>query len=213
MADWPAHITMSRSRPALLSPTRFMRRIADAPDPLRLGRAAILLLAAGYTIAIAVLWIAGARMTIPAWLPIPDEQYYLVETFFIGPLTIVLWFVAGWVGHQSARRVGGRGALGVTLALLAFAIATSSLATLLPDLITGALFLIGALPQERWLEMTSSGFWQGVVIGYLSLYVIGFAVLFPIAIRVGEGVSRRAAWVIGWLCFAVYQVPYLIVVR
>ena len=83
----------------------------------------------------------------------------------------------------------------------------------MPDLITGVLFVTGALPQAEWLEMTSGGFWQGVVIAYLALYLVGFAVLFPVAIRVGEGVSRGAAVAIGWLKAAVYQVPYVIVVR
>ena len=204
---------MSRRRLALASPAHLMRRIAETRDPLRVGRAAILLIAAGYTIAIAVLWIAGAKMTIPAWLPIPEDQYYAVETFFIGPLTIALWIVAAWVAHRLAGRVGGRGTFRITLALLAVAIAIASLATLVPDLITGALFVTRALPQDEWLEMTSGGFWQGVVIGYLTLYLVGFAVLFPVAVRVGEGVSRRAAVAIGWLSFAVYQVPYLIAVR
>lgn len=204
---------MSRTRLALASPAHFMRRIAEAPDPLRLGLTAILLIAAGYTFAIAVFWIAGAMMTIPAWLPIPEDRYYLVETFFIGPLTLALWVVAGWVAHRSARRAGGRGTMRITLALLAFAIAISSLSTLVPDLVTGVLFVTATLPQAEWLEMTSSGFWQAVVIAYLALYLVGFAVLFPVAIWVGEGVSRRAAVAIGWLSFAVYQVPYLIAVR
>jgi hypothetical protein len=188
-------------------------RPAPAPDRFRRGAIAIFLVAGAYTVAIAVLHAAGARITIPAWVPIPEDRYYLVEALYIGPLTVVLWLAAGHVAHRMAHRVGGRGTARSTQGLIALAIAVPSLATLLPDLVTGLLFLTGALPQDEWLEMTSGGFWQVVVIGYLSLYLVGIVALFPVAVRASEGVSRRAAVLVGLLSLSVYQVPYFILVR
>lgn len=55
--------------------------------------------AALYSITSLLLWLTGFKPALPSVLPIPDESYYLWQTFFTVPWGIATWLITGGIIH------------------------------------------------------------------------------------------------------------------
>lgn len=172
----------------------------------RYGYAAMLSLAAGYTLAIGLLARQGA-MPVPApFLRIPDESYYLWSTWFIGLVLLAGWLLAAAAMHLSAHALGGTGTFEDLAPTLGMAIAVASTTTLLPDLLMGILGNYGG-------EWTAAWYGRTLITGYLTVYVALFLMLFPAVVRAVYGLRSWRAIASGSSAFFLYQAFLFIFVR
>lgn len=168
------------------------------PAGRRYGYAAMLALAASYTLVIALLARQGAMPTPAPFLRIPDEDYYLWSVWFIGPVLIAGWLLAAASMHLLACWLGGEGSFDALAPTLGTVIAVASTATLIPDLIMGFLGIYGG-------EWTLAWYGRLLIIGWLTLYVALFVVLFPATVRALYGLRGWRAGAAGLGAFALYQ--------
>lgn len=205
----PATSTPRATRPAHRgSPRRvtsILRGVRD-PDARRFGYGAMVALAGGYTLAIALLARQGATPIPAPFLRIPDEIYYLWAIAFTGPALLAGWLLATAVMQLTARVAGGTGAFEDLAGAIGVVTAIASLATLIPDLVMGGLGIYGGAWTTTWPG-------QVLINGWLTLYVVLFLVWLPTAVRAVHGLSRGRAAVVGAGGFVSYQGFIFIFVR
>ncbi|MBU2009780.1 MAG: YIP1 family protein [Chloroflexi bacterium] len=190
----------------------FVRLLADSRR-YRYGLISMLAIVTLYTLAILLLELADADITIPAWLAIPAENYYFWEVFFIAPVMILAWILAAGVVQVLGRCFGGDGEYEDVFTLLGFGIAVPTYTTLIADWATALLFLSGAISQTKWLQLTSHGFWQVFVLGYLGAQLIWLIALFCIAAATVHKLRWRRAAFPGIVGVLVYQITLLVFIR
>lgn len=109
--------------------------------------------ALGVVIGTGLLWAAlsvalhaGGHAPSATLVPIPREQYYLWQAFFVTPLVVAQWLVLSATAQGVARALGGRGEWGTTARGLAVAFALPLLVLfVLPDLLVYAIAGFDAL--------------------------------------------------------------------
>jgi hypothetical protein len=86
---------------------------------LRYGVGGCLVMGVLYTITVLVGYLHGFGAVWEPWLPIPAEEYYLWETFFIIPVYFLVFATAAGVMQLLARGLGGAGSFEDTFAVVA----------------------------------------------------------------------------------------------
>jgi hypothetical protein len=158
--------------------------------------------------------VGGAQPGPAPWLVLPPATYFWWESLFIAPVIVGAGILAAGVLQLGARAVGGRGSFEDTLGLLGWAIAASTLATLIPDLAIGVALCAGLVRPETWMDaITRPTPVLALVWVYLLTYVALFLVTFPAVARAAHGLGRGRAIALGWTTFAVYQLLVYVFVR
>jgi hypothetical protein len=195
-------------------PVVWLRRRLAAPRPLRAGIIALGATSAAYALCILLLAVGGAKPGPAPWLAIPVDTYFWWEALFIGPVIFFAGIMAAGVLHLAAKAFGGTGTFEATLALLGFAVAISTTATLIPDTVVGLALCAGLVDPAWWADAIARPTPTLAVIWiYLLLYIALFLTTFPAVARVAHGLARGPALLVGWSAFAVYQVFLYVFVR
>lgn len=62
-----------------------------------------------YVIGTLWLYFKGFTPFVPTWIKLPEDIYYLVQTFYIIPLVFLMWILGTGVLHILSKPFGGRG--------------------------------------------------------------------------------------------------------
>jgi hypothetical protein len=164
-----------------------------------------------YTVAIIGWYFGGAEVTAPPIIPI--DNYYLAEIFFLMPVFFLAILSATSVAYLLAKALKSQSVFDDYLSLLIHAAILPTFLTLISDLVQAFFFTTGIIDQKQWLELTSDGLGLIVVISYLALYVIGFLILFPLAVKKASGLKLFPSIVIGLFSFIVYHLYLFVFIR
>ena len=201
-------------RGVFIRPRRTFASLMGDSRRLRHGSIALLITALLYSLTMLLLTLVGGEPAIPPLLAIPTKDYYSVQVLFMTPVMILAWLLAAGVVQLLSRPFGGNGTFEDTLSVLGFGIAAPTYATLVPDTVSGILSLIGVITQKQWNEATTQpGLWQALAWAWLTVYVVGFLVLFPLAVAAAQRLRWRQATFVGVVGFMVYQSMLLVFVR
>jgi len=196
----------------LLRPRATFDVLAEDPRRLRLGVRALALTAALYTAVYVFLDLGGAHPTsFEPWLPIAAEHYYRYDRFMLAPSMFLAWLMAAGLVQVLTRPLGGGGSFSDTLALLGFAIAIPSLASLAHDLpvsLLGALHVIDAMQHEAAMNAPTP--WRTALWIAYSAYFVWFLIVFPKAAGAAQRISTGRAILPGIAGFAAYQLVFLV---
>jgi len=139
------------------SPRAAITRLAIDPQSAFIGLRHVLILAVLYEVAIALWAFGDATPTLPAFLKIPDERYYVYELTFIMPMILTAWLLSGGIAHLASKALGGNGSYDAILGGFGIATLVSTYFTLIPDFVQGALWTMGWVPFASYQEATSHG--------------------------------------------------------
>lgn len=177
------------------SPSTFAERLRTNPRSAFVGLRNVLTIAILYEIVI-LLWAFGADdVTLPAFLRIPEQQYYFYELAFVIPVFLVTWLLACGTAYLLSKALGGSGSFDALLGGFGLAMAISAYFTLIPDYIQGILWTTGLVPFAEYLEITGRGILAVIVWAYIAAYTLAHLVYYTITVRhtQGLGTIRSAA--------------------
>lgn len=124
-----------------LRPRATAKAITDDPAALNYGLCAWLLMGAMYTITVCLGWLNGFGAVVEPWLPIPPEDYYFWEMFFVIPVYFLVFITAAGTMQLVARGLGGGGSFEHTFTIVAMGgILPTFIFMWLPETLLMALF-------------------------------------------------------------------------
>ena len=183
------------------SPKRFATNLATDPKAIQIGFRNVLAVAILYEGAI-LLWALGADgVTLPAFLRIPEQQYYLYELVFLIPLFFLTWLLAASIAYVASKALGGHGSFDPLLGGFGLAMAISAYFTLIPDYIQGILWTTGWVPFREYQELTGSGVLQAIVWAYMLAYTLSHLILYAITVRQTQILSTSRSAVVALVSF------------
>lgn len=183
------------------SPKRFARNLTTDPKAVQTGFRNVLAVAILYEGAI-LLWALGADgVTLPAFLRIPEEQYYFYELVFLIPLFFLTWLLAASIAYVASKALGGRGSFDPLLGGFGVAMAISAYFTLIPDYIQGVLWTSGWVPFREYQELTGSGILHVIVWAYMLAYTLCHVILYGITVSQTQNLSRTRSAVVALVSF------------
>ena len=183
------------------SPKQFATNLTTDPKAIQIGFRNVLAVAILYEGAI-LLWALGADgVTLPAFLRIPEEQYYFYELVFLIPLFFLTWLLAASIAYVASKALGGRGSFDPLLGGFGVAIAISAYFTLIPDYIQGVLWTSGWVPFREYQELTGSGILHVIVWAYMLAYTLCHLILYGITVSQTQNLSRTRSAVVALVSF------------
>jgi len=172
------------------SPGAFVGQLVNEPRAVLIGFRNVLAIAILYEIAI-LLWALGSDgVTLPPFLRIPEEQYYFYELIFLIPMFIVTWLLASGMAYVMSMALGGNGSYDAILGGFGVSMAVSFYFSLIPDYIQGILWTAGWIPFHEYLEITSKGIPQVIVMMYLLAWLLAHLIFYSITIHHTQGLGR-----------------------
>lgn len=195
------------------SPAETLRRIGEGRSAFVVGAKNVLFVAALYELAILLWYLGDARITLAAFLPIPEDRYYLYELAFLVPVFFGTWILATGIVYAVSRALGSTRGIDALFGGIGLSISVSAYFTLVPDLIQGVMFATGWLPQAKWLELSGQGVWPWVIGAYLVGYVVSNVALYTMATRSTQGLSTAKSLVAATLGFLGYFSVFITYVR
>jgi hypothetical protein len=170
--------------------------------------------AAGYSLVAYELSVANALPMPEPWLRIADQSYFYWGIYFYAPVIIAGWLLASAFMYLLSWVLGRRCAFDRLLADVALATGLGTLGTLIPDLITSPMRMLGVIGERAWeASVASQGGWFYILWGSMIAYVALFLVGYTIAVRSAAHLGTVRAIVTGALGFVVYQGFLLIFIR
>jgi hypothetical protein len=183
------------------SPSSTLKRLAADSRALRVGFRNALAIAILYEGAL-LLWAWGADgVTLPAFLRIPDQQYYFYELIFLIPLFIVTWLLASAIAYVLAKALNGSGSYDALLGGFGLTMAVSAYFTLIPDYIQGFPWTTGLVPFQQYQEVTGRGILFIMVGLYILAYTLSHIVLYSMTVRHTQGLGKFKSSLIGLISF------------
>lgn len=194
-------------------PGNVIERVARNPRAAFLGFKHILFLAVLWELAL-VLWVlGGATITMPAFLKIPDDQYYEYQLIFFIPMFFVTWLLASSIAYVIAKWIGGSGSFDAILGGFGMSAAVSGYCALIPDYIQGLLWTTGWIPFTEYQELTSHGPLAVLVVAYLAAYSIAHLVLYSITIHYSQNLSKSKSVSVATIAYFVSILFFMIIAR
>jgi hypothetical protein len=170
---------------------------------------------------IAVLWeiaillwaLGGASVTLPAFLKIPEEQYYFYQLIFMIPMFLATWLLAASIGYVISKALGGDGAYDTILAGFGITTAVSGYFALIPDYIQGVLWTTGWVSFAEYQALTSRGFLAVVVWTYLFAYLAAHIALYSATIHYSQEISKTRSVFVSVVAFLGSFAVWITIVR
>jgi hypothetical protein len=195
------------------SPTIVIAKLENDPRAAFTGLKHVLFLAVAWEIALLLWALGGATPTIPAFLKIPDEQYYFYQLIFYVPMFPVAWLLASGTAYLLSRAFGGTGSYDTILGGFGMTAAISGYFALVPDFIQGVLWTTGWLPFDEYLQLTSSGIPAILVWSYLSAYSVAYLLLYSTTIRLAQKLSIWKSLCVAVVAYIVATSIFMTIVR
>ena len=82
----------------------------------------VLIYCLAYVLGSLWLYFNGFTPFVPAWIKLPEDIYYLVQSIFIIPLVFLMWILGTGVLHILSRLFGGRGKFDVLFRMTGYAL-------------------------------------------------------------------------------------------
>ena len=195
------------------SPGSYLKRLASDSRAVGVGFRNVFTISLLYEGAI-LLWAFGAEdVTLPAFLRIPEQQYYFYELIFLIPLFIVTWLLASSTAYILSRALGGTGSCDALLGGVGLTMAVSAYFTLIPDYIQGILWTTGLVPFYEYLEITGQGILLIIVWAYMFMYTLSHIVLYSMTVHYTQGLAKLKSCIIGTVSFVVSFAVWITFVR
>jgi hypothetical protein len=195
------------------SPRAFVRWLATDPRAVFVGFRHVLWIAILYW-GVILLWAFGSDgVTLPAFLRIPEEQYYFYELIFIIPMFFVTWLLASGIAYVMSMALGGNGPFDAILGSFGLSMAISFYFSLIPDYIQGILWTTGLIPFHEYLEITSKGIPLLIVWTYLAAFLLAHLILYSISVHQTQGLSRTRSALVGLVSFLGSFAVWITIVR
>jgi hypothetical protein len=183
------------------SPSSFATRLVADSRAVLVGFRHVLAIAILYEGAI-LLWALGADdVTLPAFLQIPEQQYYFYELIFLIPLFILTWLLASAIAYVFSKALGGRGSYDALLGGFGLTMAVSAYFTLIPDYIQGILWTTGWVPFSEYQEITGRGILLIIVWVYILAYTLSHILLYSMTIHHTQSLGRFKSTLVGIVSF------------
>lgn len=195
------------------SPKDAIARLASDPRGALIGFRHVFLLAVLYELAIALWALGDAIPTIPAFLKIPDEQYYYYELIFMIPMILIIWLLAGAIAYVLSKALGGNGSFDTILGGFGIATLISTYFTLVPDFIQGVLWTTGLVPFAEYQEATSQGYLLILVWSYLLAYNLSHLILYAVTIHYSQNLSKLKSALVAAISFFCSTGVFITIVR
>lgn len=184
------------------SPKAVLLRLTGDPRASFVGFKHVFVIAILYEVAI-LLWALGAdTVTLPAFLRIPEEQYYFYQLAFLIPLFLFTWLLASAIAYMLSKWLGGTGHIDAILGGFGLTMAVSAYFTLIPDYIQGILWTTGWVPFSEYQELTGRGFWLVIVWSYMLAYTLAHLLLYSTTVHHTQGLSRARSALVGLVSFS-----------
>jgi hypothetical protein len=164
--------------------------LASDPNAAFVGLKHVLLLAVLYEVVILLWALGGATPTLPAFLKIPEDQYYYYELLFVIPLILIVWLLAAGIAYVISKALGGYGSFDTILGGFGITALVSSYFALIPDFIQGVLWTTGWVPFAEYQEATSRGLLVVLVWGYILAYNVSYLVLYTVTIHFSQNLGK-----------------------
>jgi len=195
------------------SPKTTITKLASDPRAAFVGLKHILLYAVLYEIVI-VLWAFGdATPTMPAFLKIPEDQYYYYQLTFQIPMIVIAWLLAAGIAYVLSKVLGGNGSYDTILAGFGIAALVSAYFVLIPDFIQGLLWSTGLVSFAEYQEATSRGPLFVLVWGYITAYEVCYLVLYTVTIRYSQNLGTLKSAIVATISFFASAVIYITICR
>jgi hypothetical protein len=198
---------------AIFKPGKTMRKLLGSPRSGR--RAALLVVGVGvlYSVASAVLAVAGAVPTAPVFFGMDVDNYYFWQMIFVLPLILGVWLLAsGFLVFPGKRKNGGPG-FGGTAGLAAVTLGVLLVVAWVPIAVF-AVFMALGMGQSEWVGLLSNpGPWQTA---YFVFYAVAAALAirnFMFAARLLRKKSGLGAVMAGLAAAAVATGAYIVFIR
>lgn len=183
------------------SPSSFAKRLMADSRATLLGFRNILFIAILYEGAI-LLWALGADdVTLPAFLRIPEPQYYFYELIFLIPLFILTWLLASSIAYVLSKAFGGGGSFDALLGGFGLTMAVSAYFTLIPDYIQGVLWTTGWVPFSEYQAITGGGILLIIVWMYMLAYTLSHILLYSMTVYHTQSLGRLRSVLVGLVSF------------
>lgn len=162
--------------------------------------------AIGYSLVAFELARANALPMPDPFLRIPDEQYFQWGGWFYAPVIVGAWLLTSAVIFALGRGLGVTAPFERLLPATALAVGLGTLGTLVPDLVTSPLRMVGVIHEPSWeRSIAELGGWFWFTWATLAVYITIFVIAFPVAVRRALGLRWRSAVPLGVIGFAVFQ--------
>ncbi len=192
-------------------PDQTLRKRREYARPAARGMAAVVSIGGLYALSSLALAVSGAVPLAPVPFGIPGENYYFWQMILFIPGVLLAWLMAGGLVRLFGR--GGEGAFREAAALSGPALAAPLVFCWIPQAVQAVLMILG-MGQEEFVGIVSvPGIWQTLYIGF---HVAGLAlavVLFAVASRVSQPMSRLMAGLRGCFAAAVLATVHVLFVR
>jgi len=161
-----------------------------------------------------VLWaLGGAVVTLPAFLKIPVDRYYLYQLIFMIPMFLATWILAAGIGYLLSKPFGGEGSFDTVLGGFGLTTAVSGYFALIPDYVQGVLWTTGWVPFAEYQEITSRGFPAAVVWAYLLAWLFAHLALYSATIYHGQRISLPKSVLVAVIAFSGSFAVWITIVR
>jgi hypothetical protein len=128
------------------------------------------------------LYFKGFTPFVEPWLKLPEDRYYLIQSFYIIPLVFLMWILATGVLHVLSKQLGGKGDFNTLFSMTGYSLWAPWYPLIIVD-------IIHATPE--WLYNT--------VLGACIIFVItGTAA----AVKVEEKIKAVSAFAASIISFA-----------
>jgi hypothetical protein len=162
--------------------------------------------AVGYSLVALLLAFADARAMPAPYLRISSAAYFRWGVAFYAPVIVAAWLLASDVVFLLASAARRRPQFTRVLTAMAAAVGVGTLGTLIPDLVTSPLRMLGVIDEQTWeASVEAHGGWFILTWCTLTVYLLIFLVAFPVAVRHGTGITGWRAAAVGAAAFAVFQ--------
>jgi hypothetical protein len=183
------------------SPSTFTKQLIGESQAAFIGFRNVLAIAIIYEGAI-LFWALGADgVTLPAFLRIPEEKYYLFELIFLIPLFLLMWLLASAIAYVLSKAFGGNGSYDALLGGFGLTMAVSAYFTVIPDYIQGILWTTGWVPFSKYQEITGRGILLIIVWAYMLAYTLSHIILYSMTVYNTQRLSRVKSFLVGLVSF------------
>lgn len=195
------------------SPKSALAELAEDPRAIAIGFRHVLWLAVLWECAVLLWAVGGATPTMPAFLKIPDDQYYFSQLIFMIPMFVIVWLLASSIAYVLSNALGGDGSYDAILGGFGIAAPVSGYFALIPDFIQGALWTTGWVSFAEYQRVTTQWPLVLLVIAYLAAYVGMYIYLYAATIYYSRGLSKPRSVVVALVSFFTSAGLFVTVVR